>query len=131
MLTDDVIELIHQLCPTVKNVLNDARWTQTQPTWGTIVRQRQTSGRNFNLLRAHEVYCDIIVRGAGAGDIGRKDAYETAMRLYKALNIVYPVKAGDTEFIRITTDSAPFEVPAENNCWDFQFGIACTIYYGE
>lgn len=131
MLTDDLITLINRLCPTVKNVVNDVVWTQTQPTWGVMVRQRQTTGTTHPLIRTDTRFVDIIVRGSGKGAVGRKAAHDTAMTLYKALDLVPPTTVGETHFLRITTDSSPFEIPSEGDCWDYQLGLSVTTYYGD
>lgn len=104
-----------------------------KPSHGILVEQRNTSPEPDVLNQTDTVYMNVQVRGPGGGERGKRAAYETAMELYRHLNLILDIRINETLYLKIQPDTAPYEVPSSGNTGtdrDYLFGLEVVRYYG-
>lgn len=98
--------------------------------FGILVEQRNTAPVPDVSVGCDTLYLNVQVRGGSGGEKGRAEAAEKALDLYRALRLIMDKIIGNTHYIRITPDSAPYEVQ-DGTHYDFLFGLEVVRYFQE
>lgn len=101
------------------------------PLWGILVEQRTNAPEPDVLNRTDTLYVNIQVTGAGKGERGKRNAYEGAMRIYRDLNLILDRVIDGTLYLKISPDTAPYEVDGAEGDKDYVLGIEAVRYYGD
>lgn len=90
---------------------------------GVQVRQRAVNTRPDPIAGCDTAYLDVIVMGIG--ERGLESAWAVAEALYCDMMLMHDVTINKTRYIKIQTDSTPFEVGStfsQEDRW-VQFGL--------
>lgn len=98
--------------------------------FGILVEQRNTAPVPDIMVGCDTLYVNIQVRGPGGGESARAMASQTAYELYRALSLVMDIEVNGTHYVRISPDSAPYEV-VDGSYHDYLFGLEIVRYYQE
>lgn len=98
--------------------------------FGILVEQRNTAPVPDIMVGCDTLYVNIQVRGPGGGESARAMASQTAYEVYRALSLVMDIEVNGTHYVRISPDSAPYEV-VDGSYHDYLFGLEIVRYYQE
>jgi hypothetical protein len=102
--------------------------TIRQVIQGVQVRQRAVNARPDPIAGCDTAYLDVIVMGVG--ERGLENAWTVAEGLYRELMLLHDMTINQTLYIKIQTDSAPYEVGStysQEDRW-VQFGLEVVRY---
>lgn len=113
-----------------KNIYSPQIRDTRNPPHGILVEQRNTAPVPDIMVGCDTLYVNIQVRGPGGGESARAMASQTAYEIYRALNLVMDIEVNGTHYVRISPDSAPYEV-IDGSYHDYLFGLEIVRYYQE